>query len=393
MANACPYPSFTPLRDQNPVFFDPQMNAWVVTTFADAVAVLRDPERFSSANLIGSYRNDPPEVIAALQDSSEMFGAALLNLDPPEHTRLRSVLHKSFTPRRVAALEPAIRAQAHCLVDQLPHEGQGDLRKLFSAPLGMQVICRLVGLPESDYARLASLCHDVEEFALGYSSVERRIECARSMSVYHGFLADLIAQRTAEPQDDLASELLQTTTSDNGPLSRIELLTMLSTVVIGGFVTTVEAFDNCLYWLLRDAEHWQNILANPAVVPEAVDELLRFEGGTTGFFRRTTVPVTLSGVDVPADALVCLLVSSINHDERQFPDPERIDFSRENSTRNLTFGYGIHHCVGAPLARLEITTALDVLRERLPNLRLVDPQGVRFSFGLARGPLSLPVAW
>lgn len=388
-----PYPSFTPIRSERPVFFDPRMNAWVVTTFADAVAVLRDHERFSSANLIANVRNDPPEVFAALEGATELFSAALINLDPPEHTRLRSALHKSLTPRRVAGLEPSIRAQAHRLIDQFQQDGQADLLESFATPLAMHLICSLIGMPEADHARLVPLCRDIEEFAFGYTSVERRVECARSMSRYHRYVSELIAQRSAEPQDDLASELIQAVTSENDHLTRIEVLTTLSAVVIGGFATTADALSNGLYWLLREPEHWRAIVENPALIPKAVDELLRFEGSTVSIYRRTAAPATLSGVEIPAGSMVLLLISSANHDERQFPDPEQIDLTRENAVRNLTFGYGIHHCVGAPLTRLEIATALDVLRERLPGLHLPNPEQVGFRLASVRGPLSLPLVW
>ena len=387
------YPLLAEVRRQAPVFFDPQMGAWIVTTFADCVTVLRDYERFSTAGMVERTRNFSPKVLEALGNGAELMSAVMLNMDPPAHTRLRSAIHKAFTPRRVEAFEPLVRQMVHTQIDECYDRRQGDLVELVGLPVTTKVICRLVGLPDEQYLRVRSLCDDIQEFGAARSSEERMIECAQSVCAYRDLFSELIDLRRADPQEDLTTDVLQATTREDEPLSRVEALATISTVVLASFAGVADAFHNCMYWLLRDRQHWQRILDEPALLPNMIEDLLRFDGTTLGLYRFTTQPVTLSGVEIPAGEAVYALVGSANHDEAVFADSEQINPHRTNITRHLTFGYGVHHCIGASLGRLQLCAILKVLMERMPDLRLTDAKAIEFCDKMTRTVRSLPVAW
>jgi cytochrome P450 len=370
------------------------MGVWVVTRFAECATVLRDYEHFSTAGMVERTRNFSPKVLAALGNGAELMSAVMLNLDPPAHTRLRSAIHKSFTPRRVEAFEPLVRQMVHEQIDACYDRRQGDLAELVGLPVTTKVICRLVGLPDEQYLRLRELCNDVQEFAAARSSEERMLECAQSAAAYRDLFSELIDLRLADPQEDLTTDVLQATTREDEPLTRSEALATIAVVVLASFAGVADALHNCLYWLLRDGrKHWQAILDNPDLIPDMVEELLRFDGTTLGLFRFTTKPVTLGGVEIPGGAPVYAMVGSANHDEMVFPDSEQIDPHRQNATRHLAFGYGVHHCIGASLGRLQLCAILRVLRERMPDLRLIDQDAIQFSDKLTRTVRSLPVTW
>ncbi|HEU4323891.1 MAG TPA: cytochrome P450 [Roseiflexaceae bacterium] len=380
------------IREETPVFYDPQMNMWAVTRYQDQVALLRDHKRFSSVNAMHRTGVYPPDVLEILS-TARAHAVNMFNADPPEHSRLRAFAHKAFTPRRVAVLEEAVRAMVHELVDAFADQGQADLIGQLTYPLPMRVICRLIGVPDADADRVKVWCDNRMAMLLGNQPHERMLELAHSEVAYLGYMGALVDQRTAAPQDDLTSDLVHAVLAGEQQLSRAEVVATLSGLVVGGYETTVNAMGNLLYNLLREPERWQAILDDPALIPGVVEENMRYDGAGVGIFRRALEDVTLSGVTIPAGALVAVLFAAANHDPRQFPDPDTFDLHRENAKQHLGFGQGIHYCIGAPLARLEMALAVEILRERLPALRLAPADAMRYRRSITRGPEYLRVVW
>ncbi len=380
------------IREETPVFYDPQMNMWAVTRYDDQIALLRDHKRFSSVNAMHRTAVYPPDVLEVLRTAGG-HAVNMFNADPPEHSRLRGFAHKAFTPRRVAVLEEAVRAIAHDLVGAFAGQGEADLIGQLTYPLPMRVICRLIGVSDADADQVKVWCDNRMAMLLGNQPHERMLELAHSEVAFQRYMGALVEQRTAAPQDDLTSDLVHAVLAGEQRLSPVEVVATLSGLVVGGYETTVNAMGNLLYNLLREPARWQAILDDPGLIPGVVEENMRFDGAGVGIFRRALEDVTLSGVTIPAGALVAVLFAPANHDPRLFSDPDSFDLRRENAKQHLGFGHGIHYCIGAPLARLEMALAVEVLRERLPGLRLAPEDPMRYRRAITRGPEYLRVVW
>ncbi len=387
------YRTFAQIREETPVFYYPEMDLWVVARYDDVSALLRDHKRFSSVDAMIRTARLPADVVEILRGAGEGQAVSMISVDPPEHNRLRGFAQKALTPRRVAVLEESVRATVNQLVDGFVGQGEAELIKQLAYPLPMRVICRLIGVPDADADQVNLWCDDVMEMLFGFPPHERLLECARSQVAYRSYLGTLVDQRAAAPQDDFTSDLIHAVLAGEQQLSRAEVISMLAGLVMAGYETTVNALGNLLYNLLREPARWQAILDDPGLIPGAVEENMRFDGTGVGLFRRAAEDVTLSGVTIPAGALVYVLFGAGNHDEAQFPDPETFDLRRENARQHLGFGLGVHYCIGAPLARLEMVVALQVLRERLPGLRLAPEDPMAYRRSVARGPAYLRAVW
>lgn len=358
--------------------------AWLATRYEDVKAVLADP-RFSRAAAAG---RDVPRARPPM-DSPSM----LISMDPPDHTRLRRLVSKAFTVRRVARMRPDIQEIVDNLLDDMVMTGSpADLAATVAWPLPVKVICDLLGVPETDqdsFRRWTEMT-----LALGADSRPEEISGARDN--LNSYLASLVDRRRADPTDDLLSALVGA--RDEGDrLSEEELVRLAVTLLISGHETTANQLGNAVFVVLSEG-HWERLVSGgPDLVPRAVEELLRYIplGASVDFARIATEDVEVGGQHVQAGEAVLVEFYAANHDQRAFADPDHLDLTRENDNSHLTFGHGVHHCLGAQLARLEMQVAVTALITRLPTLRLaVAPEEVRWrSDRLVRGVQALPVAW
>lgn len=377
-----PSPELTELREKcpvTPVVMSDGSPAWLVTRYADVRRVLVDP-RFSRAAAGGA--DGPPKELGALETDS------LIGMDPPEHTRLRRLVSRTFTPRRVEELRPWVAG----LVDQLIDRMTGlprpvDLVEHFSTPLPMEVISELLGIPQAERHN----CKTWSDTMMG--DWQQNPEGTRAAL---DSFAELIAAKRAEPADDLISALIQASDTED-KLTEHELVSLCVGVLIGGHETTTNQINMALLTLLHHREQFDRLRADPTAIGPAVEELTRFiQLGETGVMlpRITTEEVELSGVTLPAGSAVLPAFVAANRDPAAFTDPDRLDLSRAHNP-HLGFGAGVHHCLGAQLARMELQEALRGLITRLPGLRVtVDDRELRFRSGLAvRCLQELPVTW
>ncbi|GLZ42309.1 cytochrome P450 [Actinokineospora sp. NBRC 105648] len=381
-----PYPYLAEFRATGPVRrvrLPRGTEVWLVTRHDDVRAALVNPllgkDIARTRELLaeqGSTDSPSPEITAEL-------AYHMLNSDPPDHTRLRNLINRTFTARRVERLRERVVAIADELLDALPEHGEVDLLTEYAFPLPITVICELLGVPTEDRQQFGAWNDTV---VTATDPEDARVATVHLIE----YFTKLVARKRAEPGDDLVSGLVNTGTGDE--LDDTELLSMIFLLLIAGFETTVNLLGNAVLALLSDRPQWDALCADPTLVAGAVEEALRHDSPVTlASIRHTIEPVTLSGVEIPAGEFVLVSVASANRDDNRFPDPDQFDIRR--ASPHLAFGHGIHHCVGAPLARLEGQVALTALTQRLPHLRLAtDRSTLTWREGaILRGLNSLPV--
>ena len=389
-----PYPFFARARAEEPVFYSPLIDMWIVSGYDDIWAVLRDPAHFSAANALSPVSPFTPEAQQILIDGGYTLQPALTNNDPPGHTRVRSHINKVFSARRIAALEPRIRQFADTLIDAFVDDGHADLIRQFAYPLPILVVFSLIGIPQEDMEQVKAWCGNRVQFVFGKLSPEQQIDCARNMVAFWHYTRAFCEQRQREPQDDVASDLAAIVSRDPSALSMHELASIIFGLGFAGHETTTNLIGNAMTHLLTHRDAWQQISDDPSLIEKAVEEVLRFDGSVPLWRRVARQEVELGGVRIPKGAKLALLLGSGNHDEAYFECPEQLDIHRENARNHLAFGKGIHYCIGAPLARLEAKIALELFARRLPGLGLVPDQRIEFVPTVSfRGPKNVLVAW
>ena len=378
-----PYPVYRRLRDEFPVHHNPELRFWTLSRYADVLETLQAPDRFISGK--GVMVGAPP----IERDEDQPAGVPLLiTTDRPRHTQLRSLVSRAFTPRRIAQLEPRIRAIARGLLDGVEGRREFDLVHDFSGPLPTIVIAELLGVPAEDQKWFKEKSTAVAEFdptrpPTDPEEMGPAIELGR-------YLAEVLERRRHEPRDDLLSALLAAEI-DGERLSGPELIGFAFLLLVAGNETTTNLISNAAVLLDRHRDQRRLLLEDPARIPRAIEEFLRFDSPVQGLARTTTAPVTLHGVTIPEGDQVLLLFGSANHDERKIAEPERLDLLRDPNP-HLAFGFGAHFCLGGNLARLEARVAFEELLARLPDYRMTESRVQRICSGPVRGVLSLPVA-
>ncbi|WNO75227.1 cytochrome P450 [Streptomyces sp. AM8-1-1] len=379
-----PYAVYARLRETAPVqrITGPDGSpAWIVTRYEDVRQALADPRLSLDKRhaLPGSYRGFalPPAL-----------DANLLNMDPPDHTRIRRFVTQAFTARRIEELRTPVRRIADDLLDAVAPHGRADLVAAYAAPLPIAVICELLGVPP----------HSRRDFrdwtdALVAPDPAQPGRAKQAIGSMLGFFHELLAHKRAEPADDLLSALIALREEGEGRLSEDELTSLAFLILFAGYENTVQLIGNATLALLRHPDELAALRADPTRIGSAVEELARFDGPALLAIRRFPVEdVTIGGVTVPAGETVLLSLASADRDPARFPEPDRLDLSRDTAG-HLALGHGIHYCLGAPLARLETGVALGALLERFPRLALdtAESELRRRPSARARGLIALPV--
>ena len=387
-----PYPFYSRARQQEPITFCPELDAWLVTRYEDIQNILLQPEKFSSSNTLTSSVTFYPRTLEELI-KGYLPVPIVLNSDGADHTRFRIPLTKAFAPARIRALEPFIRAVANRLVDAFIHKQQAEIISQFAYPLALEVVLTLLGIPRQDIEQTRQWSHDWLTLMSVQLDEEQQVVYAHSTVAFQHYLANLIAERRETPQDDLISALLLSSKPDDAPLSETELVITLQGLILAGHESTTNMIGTGLLNLLERPERWQMLCSHPEYIPQTVEEILRFDAPIQMFARVTTREVTVGGVTLPEDASLLLIYGSGNRDESAFAHADEFQLQR-GSNHHLAFGHGVHYCVGAALARLEGRVAFEVLCQRLPDLRLVPGQVLtHIPTFLFRGYERLEVEW
>jgi cytochrome P450 len=388
-----PYRIYAEARARAPVFFAERFGFWVVTRYEDVLRVLKDGSTFSSRDALTSSHVDLPAEVQAVLDEGWPEMPVIIDTDAPLHTAIRGLVTKAFTPRRVAEMAPRIEELATELLDELAPAGEADIVRRFAWPLPLAVVGEMLGIPRADLSRLHEWSVHWLRLKQPGATIEQQLEWARSTVELQRYFMELLDDRERNPRDDLTSALLAASRGIDPPLSRPAVMGVPLDLVVAGHVTVTRAIGNALVLILAEPGRVDDLRADPALVAPAVEEILRLESPAQGLFRTTTREVTIGGVTLPAGARVMVHYGSANRDEHVFACPAAYDPRREGLGRHLAFGKGVHFCIGAPLARLELTIALPLLLERLPGLRLVEAPLAWEPIFFARGLERLDVAW
>jgi cytochrome P450 len=383
---ANPYPMYHRLRTEDPVHRSP-LGFWVLTRYEDVVSVLRDP-RFGKQALAAWVAQR-----FGMTVSSTGLGISMLDRDPPDHTRLRNLVSKAFTPRVIEGLRPRVREVVDGLLDRAEDRRAMDLIEEFAYPIPVVVICEMLGVPVADHERFKGwsldLARGLDASLFGDPEIARR--SSESQHALRDFFRGLIAERRASPRDDLLSLMIAAEEAGD-KLSESELLATCILLLVAGHETTVNLLGNGTLALLRHPAELRALRENPGLIGTAVEELLRYDGPVQRTARIPDTEVTVGGVTIPAGDMVMPFIGAADRDPAQFPDPDRLDLARADN-RHIAFGWGIHFCLGAPLARLEGQIAISALVQRFPKLALAtDRPEFRRSLTL-RGLTALPVAF
>jgi hypothetical protein len=385
-----PYSIYRELREEAPVYWQPGMQTWVLTRYEDNLAALRDHASFSSERT--RAKNVLVQQLESYRLSSGPLGTTptMLSIDPPAHTRMRSLANKAFTPRVVERSRPHIAEIANELLDALPEPGSLDVVADLAVPLPMIVIAEVLGVPLSDRERFKAWSSDIAASLGGPFQPQEVLDRARdSSNAIAGYFRALVASRRGEPRDDLISALIAA--EEQGELlSEDELIATCILLLLAGNETTTHLIGNGMLALLRNPDERRRLQADPSLIETAVDEMLRYEGSVQMTSRIVDHDVEFRGRRFEAGQVVLLLLGAANRDPAQFPDPERFDAGRRPN-RHLAFGQGIHYCLGAPLALAEAQIAFQTLLRRLPEPEAAFDEPEWGSSFVLRGLKRLPV--
>ena len=372
--HADPFPVYRQLRDEAPAYHDDDLGFWALSRYDDVVRALHDPDTFCSRFGI------------TLEEGNSL--PMMLTTDPPDHTALRRLVSRAFTPRRIADLEPAIRKLASNYLDGLSDRSCADLIVDYAAPLPMDVISRLLGVPDGDQEELRGWSDALLHRAEGDIEVTPAgIDAAYQLYKY---FSAFVAERRASPRDDFAAALVSAE-SEGEYLTNDQVVGFLFLLIIAGNETTTKLLGNCLLAMQGFPSERAKVIAEPDRIPDAVEEILRFEGSTQVMARTLTRDVELHGRTMPTGHKVLLLLGSANRDERVWDRADVYDIDRSWPTHHVAFGHGIHVCLGAALARLEMRVGLEEFLARHPGYEIDERALERVHSGNVRGYSRMPV--
>lgn len=375
-----PYPYYAELRDKTPVAWIESMQGWAVSRYVDVDFILRNPRLFSS----GLWNETASGDLVAVPEAP-----GLLSMDPPDHTRMRKLANKGFTPRLIRAMEPRVQAIVQDLMKGLTGHAEVDLVPALSVPLPIIVIAEMLGIElarQADFKRwsdalVQSLNRPTDEAV--------RAEIRRNIMELRAYMEHMIQKRRTEPGDDLITAFVQAE-EERQTLTSIEILGLTVLLLAAGNETTTNLIGNSVMALLDHPEQLAKVCTDRAQVPALIEEVLRYDSPVQVVYRQTTQDVELEGGKLPAGATIFVLLGAANRDERKFPDPDRFEVAR-NPQDHVGFGYGIHYCLGAPLARLSSRAALEALLFDSPPFTRTLAWEPRIAAFLVRGPQTLPL--
>ncbi|MCY3832360.1 MAG: cytochrome P450 [Chloroflexi bacterium] len=389
--NADPYPVYRRMREEAPVYWSDAWGCWMLTRYDDIAWTLQDYQTFTSLGRLTATMDLPEPLWERVQPLVRHYSQGLINVDPPDHTRMRKLVHMAFTPRTIRKMQAYIEDIVNQLIDDQIESGEMDIIWDFSYPLPVIVIAEMMGIPVEDHAKFKAWSGEIVAFmATPKPTPEILLKSQDSLLAMQGYFRDIYAKRRLQPEDDLITALVLAEL-EGDKLTEEEMVSSCVTILIGGHETTTYLIANGLYWLLGNPDQFRRLREKPELAESATEEFLRYDGPFQRNRRIATRDVTIGGHTIEKDQLIMQLLGAANRDPAQFPDPDALDITR-SPNKHLAFGYGPHFCLGAPLARLEAPVAYRSLLGRLRNIRIAD-DSLEWNNALFRGLKSLPIAF
>jgi cytochrome P450 len=370
-----PYPTYEWLREHAPVYHNERLDFWALARFDDVLAALHDTRTYTSTQGV------------ALEDDGQGASKSMIHMDPPDHTQMRKLIARRFTPRRIADLEPTVRAWAKQLVDGLAGRDSFDVVTEYAALLPATVISVMLGIPETEHEHVRVWTDDY--LTRPEDRIDQTLDSREAEGKLVQLAAAVAAARRAAPTDDILS-LLVTMEFEGELLTDAEIIGMCMLLIAGGHETTAKLIANGVRLFAEHPDQRAAVIADPGLMTQAIEELLRFTSPTQYMTRTTTRAVDVQGAEIPGNAKVALLLGSGNRDPREFERPDEFDIFRPNP-RILAFGHGAHVCLGAAVARLETRVALQEFLTCFPEYD-VDQTGISYMHsGNVQGPTRMPL--
>ncbi len=348
-----PHSTLRQAREEAPVFFSEALHTWVVTRYDDVTAILADPLRFSSAAAITNVPAPPPPPILAVLSTGIPYEGGMVDMDPPVHTAYRRLFNRAFTPRRLVDMNPRIAQIVAELVGAFAAQGRGDLVRDVAYPLPMRVIAGIFGVPEADMDAFKRWS-DQWLILLGQrGTMEELTTAAENVVAFQTYIRDFLEERRASPGDDLTGDLFRAVAELDDPPSTEALVGVVMTILFAGHETTTTLIGNAVRLLLEHPEELKAVKSEPSLLPATITETLRFDPPVPSMYRTTTCQAEVGGITLPEGTHLQLSFVSANRDPSVFPDPDVFDVHRPKDQPVLSFGRGIHFCIGAALAQAE----------------------------------------
>ena len=365
--------AFEVQRRTEPVFWCEEIGYWVLTKHSDVYTVLHDGVRFSSENTTRPVTPMSPEAMAILKEEGYASTASHSTLYGDVHKRTRAVTSQKLNLREFVKLESHIRRLVAEAIERIEGKDEVDLLAEVNYELPAHVVFKLMGIPDADVPNVKKWAAARSVIDFSPATHEQQLEGARNMAAFWQYCAALVADRQKNPGDDFTSRMLAIRNGDDSVISIPEIITHTFGVAFAGHETTTNQLTNTFRSLLENRSQWEALCADPTLAANTVEEGMRYAGAVIGWRRIALEDVEFRGVKIPKGAPIMLSFASANRDEEVFPEPHRFDIRRANARKQLTFGNGIHFCLGAPLARLEMKIVFEEFAKRFPQMRLVQP--------------------
>ena len=393
-----PYDFYAQVRSSEPVFYSPEIDHWVISNFYDVRAILRDSDTYSSRMAQSPIKHWPQEAVDMLNAENFNLVANLSNNDPPSHKQVRNFLKDAFTPKRIKWLEPYVRTIVTNSIDSFIAKGETNLvaDMLYETPA--QILLTFLGIPQDDIEKVKVWSAGRALLTWGKLSDEEIIAQMPDFIDYLRYcydLVDTLEENLDNNSDDYTSELLRRLRTENPEgFDKNRIVITIFGLLMAGHETTTNQSGLGIRALLNNRDAWNEIIEKPELIPNAVEEIIRYDSSVISWRRVTNKDVEICGVKIPEGEQLLIMLGSANRDEAHFENADSFDIHRKNANQHMSFGHGIHYCLGAPLARLELKIMLEELSQRLPNLDLVENQSYTYSANTShRGPSSLWVKW